>query len=296
MIVHIFLFVLVLSPVAWSQENNFAKGEAAYKEGNYEQAIDWYNKAAEEGDVRAQLYLSLMYNKAGFNTAPENPSLSEKWSNTALSAPLEDKKKAFNWILKMAEQGETRDQLVLGFLYLGDKFVPHDYKQCEKWLTKAAEQGSTSAQLILGFMYLDTNSIFSQNPDKALMWLSRAAEQGAVEAQSFLAMMYRKGEGVPANDQLAFKWYSKAAEQGDAESQFWLGKMYQDGRGVSKNLLMGFVWYYLSGSNGNEKGRQKYIELEKLISWEKMLEAEQLLNKMAKSNPRISKKYQEVQK
>ena len=47
----IFLFV---SPVLDNLQVDFDKGYAAYEDGNYETAIKWYRKAAEQGSVAAQ--------------------------------------------------------------------------------------------------------------------------------------------------------------------------------------------------------------------------------------------------
>ena len=57
---------------------------------DFSQAVFWYNKAAEQGDTKAQLNLAEMY--ASGDGVPENFVLAYKWANLA-SARGRDKAK-----------------------------------------------------------------------------------------------------------------------------------------------------------------------------------------------------------
>ena len=107
-----------------------------------------------------------------------------------------------------------------------------DFATALREWTPLAEQGDARAQLNLGFMYHQGQGV-PQDDKTAVKWYLIAAEQGNARAQYNLGQMYRKGEGVPQDDKAAAKWYTLAAKQGIAIAQYSLGLMYDNGRGVS---------------------------------------------------------------
>lgn len=110
-----------------------------------------------------------------------------------------------------------------------------DYATALELYTKAANQGYTRAQFSLGYMY-ETGEGVAQNPAEAAQWYQRAAEQGYAVAQFYLGNMYEIGDGVGKNYNAAVLWYQKAAEQGYANAQYGLGLMYYYGRGVAQKI------------------------------------------------------------
>jgi len=117
----------------------------------------------------------------------------------------------------LAEQGDARAQVNLGWMYGGGLGVPQDSKTSMKWFTLPAEQGDAAAQVNLGFMYRD-------------------------------------GQGVPEDFKTAVKWFTLAAEQGYAKGQLLLGGMYYNGWGVPQDNIYTHMWWNLAASNGNEDG------------------------------------------
>ena len=59
----------------------------------------------------------------------------------------------------LAEQGKTRAQAKIGFMYYDGRGVPQDYAEAAKWFRKAAEQGDEIAQAKIGFMYTKGRSV-----------------------------------------------------------------------------------------------------------------------------------------
>ena len=55
------LVAIIIHASAISAFAGFAEGVAAFNKGEYETAVNEYKKAADEGDVRAQRNLGLMY-------------------------------------------------------------------------------------------------------------------------------------------------------------------------------------------------------------------------------------------
>ena len=88
---------------------------------------------AEQGDVKAQFRLGVMY--ADGKGVPKNYV------------------EAAKWFRKAADQGDVEAQHELGYMYNEGKGVLKNYAEAAKWFRKAAEQGDANAQKKLGLMY-----------------------------------------------------------------------------------------------------------------------------------------------
>ncbi len=179
--------------------NNYDK----YTTKDCAKALEWYRKAAEQGEARAQAILGHCYNKG--------------------QCVEQDYAQAVEWYRKAAEQGHAQAQNNLGYCYGKGQSVEQDYAQAVKWYRKAAEQGLDAAQFNLGMMYYNGNGV-TQDYAKAAEWYRKAAEQGYAKAQCQLGFMYLDyGYGVVPDFAEAVDWFQKAAEQGNAVAQ----KMYE---------------------------------------------------------------------
>ena len=254
----------------------FDMGEKYYNgqdvERNYEEAVKWYRKASEQGDVRAQCNLGLCYkNGQGVERSYEE---------------------AVKWFRKAAEQGNARAQCNLGGCYSFGWGVGQSYKEAVKWFRKAAEQGDADAQCHFGVCY-DKGQGVEQSYKEAVKWYRKAAEQGNVDAQCHLWVCYKFGQGVEQSYEEAVKWhrkaveqvqvraqyiwdvflentredaegveqsyedavkverYRKAAEQGNARAQCNLGFCYKNGQGVERSYEEAVKWFRKSAEQGD---------------------------------------------
>lgn len=197
-------------------------------------ALDYYRRAAEHGQAKAQNNLASLY-ASGTGGVPQ------------------DKAEARKWLQKAAEQGAALAQDNLGLMLSqeGDK-------EAAKWFGKAADQGLLSAQLHLGNLYYDGGNGVEQDYAQAARWLRKAAEQKNARAQNTLGVMYQNGRGVERDLTEAARWFQRAAEQGDAKAQSNLGQMYCDGSGVRVNPAEGYKWLTLSAER-NEITAIKFL-------------------------------------
>ena len=120
----------------------------AYKYGdvtpqNHAKSLQWFLKAAEQGDADAQFNLGRIYGKAsGF--------VYEKQRAAPHDDPL-----AAKWYRKAAEQGYAPAQLNLATMYLeGSPMLPVDRAQGYFWLQHAATAGDQSARSRLEMLRL----------------------------------------------------------------------------------------------------------------------------------------------
>lgn len=152
----------------------------------------------------------------------------------------EDYASAVEYLKISAENGVTKDQSILGIIYLNSL---NDWENGVYWLTKAAIQENAEAQLFLGFAYSNEAEESKRDSKKALFWFEKAAVQGDASGQYCVGLMYYKGDLGKKDYRLAVLWLEKAANQNDPSSQYLLGMMYLKGEGVKKNYLSAFSYF-----------------------------------------------------
>ena len=225
---------------------------------NDAEAVKWFRKAAEQGDVEAQTILGACYYSG--SGVEQDYAKAVEWCRKAAEQGLaaaqnmlgdcyyygngveQDYAKAVEWYRKAAEQGLAIAQGNLGYCYYYGNGVEQDYAKAVEWYRKAAEQGLAIAQGNLGYCYYYGNGV-EQDYAKALEWYRKAAEQGDVEAQTILGACYYSGSGVEQDYAKAVEWCRKAAEQGLAAAQNMLGDCYYYGRGVEKDYAKAAEWW-----------------------------------------------------
>jgi len=179
-------------------EEEFTTGVALMEREEYENAVRYFRKAAEQGDAPAQNNLGVCY---------ENGKGVEK-----------DVYEAVKWYRKAAEQRYVLAQYNLGVCYANGAGVEKDMDEAVKWIRKAAEQKYAPAQFGLGVCYANGAGV-ERDMDKAVKWYRKAAEQGLAPAQYNLGVCYISGAGVVPNKQEAMKWLRKAAKQGHPQAK-----------------------------------------------------------------------------
>jgi TPR repeat protein len=92
------------------------------------EAVEWYRKAAEQGNVDAQFRLGVWY-RHGTGVA-------------------KDETEAVVWYRKAAEQNNALAQCNLGLCYDNGTGVAKDEAKAVEWYRKAAEQGNARAPCI----------------------------------------------------------------------------------------------------------------------------------------------------
>lgn len=194
-------------------------------------AVEWFKKAAEQGNVQGQFSVGYMY-AAGENGFEVNPA------------------KAAEWYRKAAGNGHLNAQLNLGMMYKTGAGVEKNMATALLWLQKAANQGYASAQMNLGMMYKDGDGV-EKNMATALSWFHKAADQGYASAQMTLGTMYKTGAGVEKNMGTALFWLQKAADQGYVPAQIDLGQMYANGDGIEKDTEKAIEFYKKAAEQGH---------------------------------------------
>lgn len=129
------------------------------------------------------------------------------------STQLGDYQKAFTVWQTLADEGDTRSQFELAWLYTNGLGTAKNLEQAAFYFTKAAEGGHVESQHKLGQLYFYGQGV-TQSYSEAMKWFTAAAEQGHGESQLVLGQLYLKGEGTDINLVEADKWLNLAAKQG----------------------------------------------------------------------------------
>ena len=241
------------------------------------EAIRWYRRAAEQGNVLAQ------YNLGEGGSAMRHKRLTVLMLMLVVSvlvahgAVAAQDPSDLAQLRRAAEQGNADAQNNLGNRYLFGRGVSQSNGAAFSWYRRAAEQGHAQAQAMVGVMYRDGRGV-SQSDDAAVTWLRRAAEQGHAQAQVAVNQMeandlrraaeqgnadaqnnlgnrYLFGRGVSQSNGAAFSWYRRAAEQGHAQAQAMVGVMYRDGRGVSQSDDAAVTWLRRAAEQGHTQAQ-----------------------------------------
>ena len=168
-----------------------AIGSYLFKKKDFDEAIEWYQKAADNGNAMSQLNLGKCYYYG---------------DGVALNYD-----KAASLFHKAAVQGNIVAQLCLGDCYHNGKGVVMDYEQAVYWYREAAKQGDAKACTTLGNCYYMGEGV-AQDYKQAIEWYHKAAAQNYSPAQYNIAQCYYSGKGVEKDYGQANTWFKKTID------------------------------------------------------------------------------------
>ena len=142
-------------------------------EQDSQKAYEWFLKAAQQGDEKAQFRVGEMLHSG--------------------EAGTKDLSEAVQWFLKSAEQDMAESQYALGVCYANGEGVEKNYTEAERWLLKAARQGDPRHQFQLATLYLTHGE-----REKAIGWLEDSAKQGYQPAKQRL-LEVQNSSGIQIN-------------------------------------------------------------------------------------------------
>lgn len=121
----LFLAVGLIAMPAFATPKEYTeKGYDAFETGDYNEAVKWWRKAAEQGDPKAQTELGSMYLE-GYGVAQSN-------------------KETIKWYRKAAKQGYVDAQAMLGFMYIRGQGVAQNKQKAYTWFLLARTSAETS--------------------------------------------------------------------------------------------------------------------------------------------------------
>ena len=241
--------------ITWDRE--FPKDDA--------EAVRWWKRAAEQGDVTAEGNLGTAY-------------------GLGMGVP-KDEVESVRWHTKAAENGNAASQFSLGMFYLQGAGVPKDEAEGVKWLRKSAEQGNADGEFWLGAAYYSGNGV-AKDTAEALRWYRKAGDQGNAAAQYDLGQAYNLGNGVEKDTAEAARWWQKAAEQGLAKAQYNLGMAYRAGAGVEKDDVQAYFWIAIAASSLEQGFVKDYRDkVEAVLTPAQLADVQERIRKWEEAHP-----------
>ncbi len=195
------------------------------------QAVTWYTRASELGDIPGTFALGLMLAE-GRGVEKNREAAGRMFEKAALT-------------------GHAEANYNLGLLFLKGDGKPENPIRALQHIRYAAEKGIAQAQYDVAALY-QAGTGTEPDATEAAKWLSRAAEQGLGVAQYDYAVLLLKGFGLTKDEPKATGYMKAAAEKGLAGAQNRLAYINLEGIGAGKNPVEAAKWRIIAKKNGVE--------------------------------------------
>jgi TPR repeat protein len=208
----------------------YERGELAYQQQDWGNALRWFVQAANQGDALAQNMIGEMYGRGegvGQNDA-----------------------EALRWFTLAAEQKNHEAETNLGITYREGYGVTRNYDQAYEWLQRAAKAQYPAAIYHLGIMY-EHEMLIAEDEDVWIDMYERAAELGYGPAQARIGHMYETGVVFDQNYDDAIYWYNLATASGETTAIISLAQLYINGEGVTQDLVQAHALLTVASFLGN---------------------------------------------
>ncbi|QLZ70045.1 endopeptidase IV (plasmid) [Legionella sp. PC1000] len=240
-----------------------------------QQAFTWFKKAADAGDVDAQMFTAAAYmygvgvkknmdaaTRYYINAAKNGNSIAQFTlaKNFIESRNASNRKLGLIWLNKAVANNNPQAITRLGELYLEGKMLDKDENKGEQLLNQAAAQGFAPAMVALGELALEQNQ-----KEQALQWFNKAGNQQNNEAYLDLAHIYLQQKSPVYDPKTAYMWTLKAAQNGLPQAKRELAEMYQKGIGVEVAPDLAKQW--LNQAMQDESAKNQEAALAQAALW-----------------------------
>ena len=264
---------LIAAPVGYLKlreyraEQFFDKGEAALREGNWNQAYTCYQEAARRDNktlariVACRLTLCKDF---GLGVAPAEQVEKCPWHGTSFSDCLEasrvSPKRVFEATKQNLAKSGSTDLIVWVASAYKDSYptVPQDYDEAAAWYRMAAARGHLDAQ-----RYLISMAYFQQwTPSPGELpsdWLLNTKDM--LSARILLGERVAAGDEALAQDPESINWLLDAANDGNAAAQACIGIKLAEGEHFLIPQETATNYVLAAARQGNEKAQAQIVEL-----------------------------------
>ena len=127
-------------------------------------AADWYRKAADAGNAKAQYYYGRLLLEGGGGVRRE-------------------REQAVGWFTKAAEAGQGEAMAALGRALMKGEGIDRNKSEGLRWYERAAAKDVAEAQYQMALLYKNGETVAKSNR-VALEWMEKAAKKGHPKAQA----------------------------------------------------------------------------------------------------------------
>lgn len=219
---------------------------------DYNEAIKWYLKAAEQGDIESYIHIAMCYeklqNKAQvsyyYNKAEEKAKKGDTETQINLANSFKkvgNTEKAIYWYRKAVDNSNKEERYFSDVYFdLADLYEESGNTSQAIYFYKKAAAGSINkdaAQRRLGKYYEEGDGV-AQDYNEAILWYSKAADEDSdLETLLRLSRCYEKIH----NKEKADYWYRKAIESAEQDGNYWqLAEFFEE---VAQDKAKAIYWY-----------------------------------------------------
>lgn len=181
--------------------DDLKKAKRAYKDGDFDKARKYFERASDDNNIVADWYLGHMY-RLGRGVQRDDAKAFSYYGRVADAFDSEE-----------SDQNRLRimvDALVrvADYYRTGSKAagVPQNFDRASRIYRLAATYGHPASQYALGLMAMRGQGMRKQ-PEQGLRWLLAAAKKRYAPAEAALGDLYWKGEIVRRDRTRAIMWY-----------------------------------------------------------------------------------------
>lgn len=264
--------------------------EEAYNTFAYPIAVEWYERALENGLTIVIRNLQTIYEN-GEGGLPEDkekvfyytklasrqgdPEMMNNYG--ALLSEAGHEKEGFRWYKQSADAGEPVGCYNVGWGYEYGKGVTENQRKAFGYYMKAAQKEYPDAYFKLGSFYYDGDEAEEDNA-KAVYWLQKGADEEDYWCYPKLATCYQNGWGAEQNYGEAFELLTLAEEylddyDDDTRSIVLdgLGNAYGYGEGTDEDFRRAIEYYQAAAELGNENSMEslKHFKTNLIGKWKR---------------------------
>ena len=207
---------------------------------NYEEALQWWAKSAEQGNVQAIGNMGLCY-QTGHGIAADSLKATRLYQRSI----KEGNKALFAQNEELAKKGSVFSNMLIASCYQNGLGVAKDVNRAIPYLTAAAEKNCVPAQRDLGMILINGKKAM-----EAVTWFKKGTENGDIPCTFYYGKMLVEGLGVKANKKEGADYLLKSADAGFPQAMYYVGNCYMNGDGLTKNAEQAVKWYRLAAGKG----------------------------------------------
>ncbi|KAK8835009.1 hypothetical protein M9Y10_020614 [Tritrichomonas musculus] len=200
-------------------------GKLSFEIGNFAEAVNFFNKSAQQGNPGA------LYNLA--NLYLQGIGVDQDYSMT------------IKYLYFAAQKNYSVAFLRLGIFLCEGIIIKQDYLVARQYFEKAFSLGNSDASNCLGYLYYHGFPNITKNLNLARKYFELSAEKNNSSGLFNLGLLYQNGEGVEQNYSKAISYYNLSAKYGNPYAYLQLGILYQEGQCVQMNCKKAIEYYEL---------------------------------------------------
>jgi uncharacterized protein len=189
----------------WTDDLKRARG--AYADGDYPQAMEYFRRSSNDGNIVADWYLGHIYRLG--QGVPRDQATAYSYYNRVAENFDPDEPDKNRLRIAVDAQLRVADYLRTGIR--GANLKANPQLAARTYLRIATSYAHPRALYGLGTMTIEGEGM-TKNPAQGLKWLNAAVRKHSPDAAAYLGELYSTGSYVRQDDTRALMWYIIASE------------------------------------------------------------------------------------